>query len=269
MKISTLSRRTALTVALAFAGAAPLAAQAPTRAGTGTSSREEKPAKGNETHEPSLMFDSVVTVWSEFGHGTGFIVDQKGLILTNERVIGPSKIITVQFDPHNKVRATLLVADKEKDISVLWANLASCPNCLVAPIAVDDGKQPSIVVGDKVVAVSSPMGPFKLTTSGVVNRLDAQTITSDIATNPWISGGPVFNSQGVVVGMTSAAGQTVPGQGPSKIVRIGEAGLLLDQAKSKLVTIAEPPPAASMPVEPADIFPTDGLESRTTRTHGA
>jgi len=113
------------------------------------------------------------------------------------------------------------------------------------------------------------MGPFKLTTSGVVNRLDAQTMTSDIATNPWISGGPVFNSQGVVVGMTSAAGQTVPGQGPSKIVRIGEAGLLLDQAKSKLVTIAEPPPAASMPVEPADIFPTDGLESRTTRTHGA
>src|SRR5207245_9849302 len=117
MKISTLSRRTALTVALAFAGAAPLAAQAPTRAGTGTSSREEKPAKGNETHEPSLMFDLVVTVWSEFGHGTGFIVDQKGLILTNERVIGPSKIITVQFDPHNKVRATLLVADNEKHIS--------------------------------------------------------------------------------------------------------------------------------------------------------
>ncbi len=216
--------------------------------------------QGNETHESPLMFDSVVTVWSEFGHGTGFIVDQKGLILTNERVIGASEITNVQFDPQHKVRATLLVADKEKNISVLWANLASCPNCLVAPIAAADGKQPGVVVGDKVVAVSSPMGPFKLRTSGVVNGLDAQTITSDIDTNPWISGGPVFNSQGVVVGMTSAAGQTTPGRGPSKIVRIGEAALLLEQARAKLVALGGPPPATLAPVESADVFPMDGLE---------
>src|SRR6516225_11471661 len=80
------------------------------------------------TPAPSVMFDPVVAVWSEFGHGTGFVVDQKGLILTSQKVIGPSEKIAVQFDPQHKVAARLLISDNEKDIAVLWANLAACPN---------------------------------------------------------------------------------------------------------------------------------------------
>jgi hypothetical protein len=207
----------------------------------------------------SAMFNSTVAIWSEFGHGTGFIVDSKGLILTSQRVIGPSEIIAVQFDPQHKVAAKLVGSDSEKDIAVLWANLAPCKNCLSAPIAEPDGKPASVKVGDKIAAVSSPMGPLKDTTSGVVNALSAQNITSDIEVTPWIAGGPVFNAKGIVIGLTSAAAQIAPGKGPSRIVPIGEAVALLDRAKAELATRTAPP-ATLLPVEPADVFPNDALE---------
>jgi hypothetical protein len=213
----------------------------------------------NGTRAPSVMFDSVVTVWSEFGHGTGFIVDKKGLILTSQRVIGPSEIITVQFDPQHKVAATLLAADNEKDIAVLWANLAPCPNCVAAPIAGVDRKPTPVAVGDRIVAVSSPMGPLKATASGIVSGLDSESIASDIETDAWIAGGPVFNAQGTVIGLTSAAGQIKPGRGPSRIVPIGKASALLDEARTKL-TASTAPAATLLPVESADVFPHDALE---------
>jgi S1-C subfamily serine protease len=51
---------------------------------------------------------SVVTVWSEIGSGTGFIVDSAGLVMTNQHVIGPSELISVQFDAKRKVAAKVL-----------------------------------------------------------------------------------------------------------------------------------------------------------------
>src|SRR5260370_5388932 len=71
--------------------------------------------------------NSVVTVWSEVGHGTGFVVGAEGLILTNQHVIGPSELISVQFDPKREVAAKLFPFDAERDIAVLWASLAPFP----------------------------------------------------------------------------------------------------------------------------------------------
>ena len=56
---------------------------------------------------------SVVTVWIEIGHGTGFIFDLQGLVLTNRHVIGPSEYIAVQFDQKTKVPARLLASDPQ------------------------------------------------------------------------------------------------------------------------------------------------------------
>lgn len=77
----------------------------------------------------------VVTVWSEFGHGTGFVVDPAGLILTNQHVIGPSEYVAVQFDEKRKVEAKVVAFDPEKDIAVLWASLAPFKEVIVAPLA--------------------------------------------------------------------------------------------------------------------------------------
>ena len=81
---------------------------------------------------------TVFTVWSEFGHGTGFLIDKDGVILTNQHVMGPSHYISVQFDEQRKVPAVLLAADPEKDVAVLWADLSGIEEVKVAQIAADD-----------------------------------------------------------------------------------------------------------------------------------
>src|SRR5229473_2971558 len=62
-----------------------------------------------KTDELTTLFqhlqNSVVTVWSETGSGTGFFVDASGLVVTNQHVIGPSELISVQFDEKRKVPA--------------------------------------------------------------------------------------------------------------------------------------------------------------------
>ena len=100
---------------------------------------------------------SVVTVWSEFGHGTGFIIDKEGLILTNQHVVGPSEYIAVQFDQTRKVRAVLLASSAEKDVAVLWANFESMPDATVATIAKTDSAEPAITEGERVFTIGSPL----------------------------------------------------------------------------------------------------------------
>src|SRR5665213_1649834 len=75
---------------------------------------------------------SVVTVWSEIGSGTGFIVDPAGLVMTNQHVVGPSELISVQFDSKRKVAAKVLAFDAERDVAVLYVNPGAFPDALSA-----------------------------------------------------------------------------------------------------------------------------------------
>jgi len=204
---------------------------------------------------------SVVTVWSEFGRGTGFVVDPAGLILTNQHVIGPSEYIAVQFDPTRKVRATLLIADASKDIAVLWADLSAFPDAIVAPLAKEESGQPIIVEGERVFTIGSPLHQRKILTTGVASKIEQRAIISDININPGNSGGPLFNSVGEVVGITTF-GDPSRGIGPgvSGIVRIEQAIPLLEIAKREM-SVKPKPSAALLPVEPQDTFPLESIKS--------
>ncbi len=170
-------------------------------------------------------------LWSEFGHGTGFIIDKSGLVLTNQHVIGPSDYIAVQFDSTRKVPAVLLASNADKDIAVLWVNLAAFPEATVAPIAKgDDGEDP-VVEGERVFTIGSPMSQRKIMTTGIASKIEEKAIISDVNINPGNSGGPLFNSIGEVVGITTFAQKSQVGPGISGIVRIEEAFSLLDRAK--------------------------------------
>jgi S1-C subfamily serine protease len=203
---------------------------------------------------------SVVTVWSELGHGTGFFVDETGLILTNQHVVAGSEYISVQSDAEHKVSALLLASDPEKDVAVLWANRAGLLGTTVAPLASPKLGEPLALEGERVFTIGSPLNQRKIMTTGIASKIEARAILSDININHGNSGGPLFNSLGVVIGITTFADSPgTNGPGVSGIVRIEQVSDVLANARVKIRDSSLPSPAG-LPVEPSRTFPVEGLK---------
>ena len=207
-------------------------------------------------HFQSLQ-NTVLTVWSETGHGTGFVIDATGLILTNHHVVGPSDYIAVQFDPTRKIPAVLLAADPLRDVAVIWADLAALPEAKAAPLATST---PGVEEGERVFTIGSPLNQRKILTTGIASKVEARAILSDVNINPGNSGGPFFNSLGEVVGITTFGDPTTRGPGVSGIVRIEEALPLLEKARSA-ASGRRPPEPILLPVEPTQPFPLEAIRA--------
>jgi len=203
---------------------------------------------------------SVVTVWSEIGSGTGFIVDSSGLIMTNQHVIGPSELISVQFDAKRKVAAKVLAFDAERDVAVLYADLSAFPGAVAAPIAKKQAGREIAVEGERVFAIGSPLGLKKIITTAIVSKVEERAIISDVnIINHGNSGGPLFNSLGEVIGITTFAVDGRGGAGLTGIVRIDQASPTLERARKKMQDISMPS-ARLLPVEPSDPYPLDSFK---------
>ena len=202
--------------------------------------------------------NTVVTVKSETGHGTGFFVDSKGLVLTNQHVVGNSGYLAVQFDREHKIAARLIAADEQKDVALLWVNMEALPNASPAPLYHAGGSKAPVQEGERVFTIGSPLTLDKIITTGVVSKVEQRTILSDININPGNSGGPLFNSDGQVIGLTTFGAQAEAGPGVSGIVCIEEALPLLEQNRVK--ASGTPPSGALLPVEPLTPYPVTGLK---------
>lgn len=211
---------------------------------------------GDLTEHFKRLKNTVVTVISESGHGTGFFVDSKGLLLTNQHVVGNSEYLAVQFDREHKIQARLIAADAQKDVALLSVNLAALPNAAPAPIFRVTSGKPPVQEGERVFTIGSPLTLDKIITTGIVSKVEQHTIISDININPGNSGGPLFNGAGQVIGLTTFGTRGEGGPGVSGIVRIEEALALLEQNRAK----ATLPPASLLPVEPLTPYPVEGLK---------
>ena len=199
-----------------------------------------------------------MTVRSESGHGTGFFVDNKGLILTNQHVVANSEYLAVQFDRSHKIPAKLIAADPQKDVALLSVNMAALPNASPAPLYRGGAGKTPVQEGERVFTIGSPLSLDKIITTGIVSKVEPHTIMSDININPGNSGGPLFNAAGQVIGLTTFGTRGEAGPGMSGIVRIEEALALLEQNRTKAP--GTPPPGALLPVEPLTPYPIDGLK---------
>ena len=202
---------------------------------------------------------SVVTVWSEIGSGTGFIVDSAGLVMTNQHVIGPSELISVQFDAKRKVAAKVLAFDADRDVAVLYADLSVFPGAAAAPIATAHAGRELAVEGERVFTIGSPLGLKKIITSGIVSKVEERAIISDVNINHGNSGGPLFNSLGEVIGITTFLVPGGNGPGVTGVVRIDQTLPVLAQARKKMKD-ASLPSARLLPVEPSDPYPLDSFK---------
>src|SRR2546427_7561840 len=225
---------------------------------TAASPSSAKAATNDLTEQFKRLKNTVVTVRSESGHGTGFFVDAKGLILTNQHVVGNSDYLAVQFDRTHKIAAKLIAADPQKDVALLSVNMAALPNASPAPLyRAGPGKTP-VQEGERVFTIGSPLSLDKIITTGIVSKVEPHTIMSDININPGNSGGPLFNAAGQVIGLTTFGTRGEGGPGVSGIVRIESALALLEQNRAKVTGAL--PPGALLPVEPLTPYPIEGLK---------
>ncbi len=147
----------------------------------------------------------------EQGAGSGFVIDDSGHILTNYHVIQDAQRINVSFGNDLSLTATLVGSDARNDVAVLKVD---APAGLLHPVTFGDSA--SLQVGQRTVAIGNPFGEFGRTlTTGVVSALDRSIqgpsglpitgiIQTDAAINKGNSGGPLLDSSGRVIGITSA-----------------------------------------------------------------
>jgi serine protease Do len=141
------------------------------------------------------------------GLGSGFIIDAKGLILTNNHVVENAEKITVRFSDGREFSAKVVGRDPKTDIAVIEITDGK-GSFSVAPL----GDSSSLKVGEWVVAMGSPFGLDNTLTSGVVSAKGRQIgagpydnfIQTDASINPGNSGGPLVNLRGEVVGINTA-----------------------------------------------------------------
>ncbi len=183
-----------------------------------TTSAVERPA-GSVAEIAQRVLPSVVSIEAQSGRGgstgSGFIIDSRGYILTNNHVIASSAMsggdIRVRLSDGFSYDAKVIGRDSSYDLAVIK---------IVAPNlkALQFGDSDEVAVGDSVIAIGSPLGLSGTVTLGIISAKDRavtaggddaesafiNALQTDAAINPGNSGGPLVNSTGAVIGVNSA-----------------------------------------------------------------
>jgi len=140
------------------------------------------------------------------GLASGFIVDRKGLILTNNHVVEDAEKIVVRLSDGREFEAKVVGRDPKTDIAVIKIDAGG--DLPIAPL----GDSDRLEVGERVLAIGNPFGLEHTVTAGIVSAKGRKIgagpydnfIQTDASINPGNSGGPLINMRGKVVGINTA-----------------------------------------------------------------
>jgi serine protease Do len=140
------------------------------------------------------------------GVGSGFIIDPKGYILTNQHVIEGATRITIALGNGERFRAKVVGVDQETDLAVIKVDAGrDLPT-------IKFGDSTAAQVGDWVLAIGSPFGLDQTVTAGIISKQDREPqsasqfqrfMQTDAAINRGNSGGPLLNMRGEAIGVNS------------------------------------------------------------------
>ena len=138
--------------------------------------------------------------------GSGFIIDEKGILITNNHVIQDAEDIVVKVGGEKEYKAKIIGADPLSDIAVLQINSKD----KFTPVKF--GNSDKARIGDWVIAIGNPFGLGGTVTSGIISARNRSIglsryedyIQTDASINSGNSGGPLFNMDGDVIGINTA-----------------------------------------------------------------
>ena len=141
-----------------------------------------------------------------FALGSGFIIDAKGIVVTNNHVIQDSEDILVTVNGEKEYKAKIIGADPLSDLAVLEIQSKD------KFVTVQFGDSDKARIGDWVLAIGNPFGFGGTVTSGIISAINRSIglsryedyIQTDASINQGNSGGPLFDMNGDVIGINTA-----------------------------------------------------------------
>ena len=163
-----------------------------------------------------ITFDIFNQPLTQEGAGSGWIIDESGLIVTNNHVVEGAESVTVTLADGQTFPADTIRTDPLSDLAIVKINARNLPVATV-------GNPSQLRVGDWVVAIGNALGLGISAKEGIVSRLGVSILVSgqnlgdlietSAAINPGNSGGPLVNMKGEVIGITSVKIATVEVEG--------------------------------------------------------
>ncbi len=145
---------------------------------------------------------SVVTIRTDAGQGTGFIITSDGFIVTNAHVLSGGSYVEALTYNKEKISASFIGYNVEMDLALLKIS----GNYDYLELA----KADEFETGDKVIAIGNPLGLQFSVSQGIISAIHREGpnningyIQTDAALNPGNSGGPLINTEGEVVGINN------------------------------------------------------------------
>lgn len=160
-----------------------------------------KPITGKRTVGDAA--GSVVAIFAEKGHGSGFLVSDDGYVITNHHVVGAGKFVKVRWSDGFETVGEVVRSDRRRDVALIKTD----PHGR-APLSLRRG---GAQAGENVYAIGTPLSEkFQGTvTKGIVSASRIYDgfnfIQSDVTVNPGNSGGPLLDEKGAVIGITVLA----------------------------------------------------------------
>jgi S1-C subfamily serine protease len=172
------------------------------------------------------------------GGGSGFVIDEGGYIVTNQHIVDDAEAVSVRFSSGAREEAEVVGEDPSTDTAVLRIN---APEEALKPLTLGDSD--TIGVGDPVIAIGNPLNVGISVTTGIVsgtgrpipapNRYTINgAVQTDAALSSGISGGPLLDARGEVIGVnsqTAASGLGVVAQGVNFAVPINTVKSAVEQ----------------------------------------
>ena len=163
--------------------------------------------------------------------GSGFIIDKKGIVVTNNHVIQGAEDIIVRVDESTEYKAKVIGADPYSDLAILQIESKN----KFQPVAF--GNSDKARVGDWVVAIGNPFGLGGTVTSGIISARNRDIgltryddfIQTDASINIGNSGGPLFDLEGNVIGINTAIIGSSGSVGIGFAIPSNSAAIVIDQ----------------------------------------
>lgn len=198
---------------------------------------------------------SVFRVEAGLGHGSAFLVDPAGLLVTNDHVVGSADEVAVYVEPTARYLAAVVQRDPDADLAILRV----APRVVAGRVALRLADDPlEIAPGDRIVALGYPLNQPLTISAGMIANVRRSAILTDALINPGNSGGPMLSLDGSVIAVSTFLDAASYGPGLGGGVLVTRARALLEAARNTPGPTPSDRPLAAFPQE---TYPVSALKA--------